>query len=695
MSAFDALVRPALVRIAAPGDGYDPHGDPFWGTGFFIAPGWVLTCAHVVAKGGSAVWREEPAVGITWEGGRTTGQVVLARPRPATPEDELDFWEFPDLALVRVEGAEDAACVRLSERPPTTPTQVSLHGWARQTGEVGVRDVLGTAYGFEAGALLLKWGVPVEGCSGGPVVDLTRGAVIGVNKGRGQDEGAAVPLTSLRELHDVPGGQVLHEVLRAHDRHHLARHRSLRPGRRTWTDAQMSLWPATARGVSPARRTHLYGRFAELPSPTVPGDVMGLVDAVKRRVLHPDYQAVLEARAHTWRDGVGLLHELHTSEREDGRGSTDLGLDAVLLYAAHVVRHLTERYGAEAAPGSPTAVGLRSLVDWITDESGDAHAAVREEIAALLDPAPPDPAAPATAAGPRADVRIEIDPVPWVTGAPRYTWRVMLLFDGRTMTPLAGHDEGLLRDRLQDSLRGPLDEALGHGDSGDHLAAVEFVVPRELFDVPFDTWRLAPEDEPFGERSLPLGQRRTVVLRDRRRSRRRPSPEWHRRWRGSEGGPLRAVPLRAEVLAAGAEAHAPHLRKESQTASYERLDGAPDGSVPIFCGPVGTGDGRRAMDAALAAGHPVALWRHAAREHGDCPEFHKGAGVLLAGAGAAEGLHRPVRTLRRRVGDTEADPREWAEHAWAEGLAVLYDPPDRPPFEAPLEGPSLLGEEER
>ncbi|XIE80185.1 trypsin-like peptidase domain-containing protein [Streptomyces sp. SBR177] len=215
------------------------------------------------------MWREEPAVGITWEGGRTTGRVVLAKPRPATPEQELDFWEFPDLALVRVEGAEDAACVRLSERPPTTPTQVALYGFARQTGVVGVREVLGTAYGFEGGALLLKWGVPVEGCSGGPVVDLGRGAVIGVNKGRGQDEGAAVPLTSLRELHDVPGGPVLHEVLRAHDRHHLARHRSLRPGR-TWTDAQMALWPATARGVSPARRTHLYGRFAELPRPPGP-----------------------------------------------------------------------------------------------------------------------------------------------------------------------------------------------------------------------------------------------------------------------------------------------------------------------------------------------------------------------------------------------------------------------------------------
>ncbi|MEU6979852.1 MULTISPECIES: trypsin-like peptidase domain-containing protein [unclassified Streptomyces] len=699
MNAFDALVRPALVRIAAPGGGYDPHGDPYWGTGFFIAPGWVLTCAHVVAKGGSAVWRDEPAVGITWEGGETTGRVVLAKPRPATPEEVPARWDFPDLALVHVPDAQGAACVRLSERPPTTPSPISLHGWSHQTGEVRIRHAEGEAHAVDGGALLLRWTLPVEGVSGGPVVDLRRGAVIGLNKGRGRDEGAAVPLTALRELHDVPGGEILHEVLRAHDRHHLARLRSPRGGR-TWTAAQMELWPATARGVSPVRRAQLYGRFAELPPPTGPGEVMALVDAVKRRVLHPDYQAVLETDARTWRDGVGLLHELHATQQENRPGSTDLGLDAVLLYAAHIVRHLTDRYGS-----GPGTEGLGRLEDWIVDESGGAHGAVQEEIAALLDPEAPrtgaadaeheEPAErPAREAGARADVRIEVDPVPWATPQ-RYTWRLMLLFDGRTVSPLSGNDTGVARDQLQETLRAPLVDALRRGDSGDHLAAVEVVLPRELFDLPLDTWRLTPEEEHFGERSLPLGQRRIVVLRDRHRSHHPPSPEWRRRWRGSESGPLRAVPLRAEVLAAGAEGHAPHVRRESRMGAYERLGGAVDGSVPVYCGPVGGGDGHRAMDVALAAGHPIALWRHGAPEHGDCAEFHHKAGKLLAGAGSAEGLHQPVRTLRMRAADVEADPSERSEHAWAEDLAVLYDPPDRPPFDDLLQGPPLLGEADR
>lgn len=716
MSAFDALVRPSLVRIAAPDAGYDPHGDPYWGTGYFIAPGWVLTCAHVVAKGGSAVWRSEPALGITWAGGRTTGRVVLAKPRPATPETEPASWSFPDLALVRVEGAEDAVCVRLSERPPATPTAIRLYGWSYRTGEPAVLSLSGEVRGSEGKALLLD-AVPTEGCSGGPVVDLGRGTVIGVVKGRARDgqgpaQGAATSLTSLRELYDVPGGEVLHEVLRAHDGFHLAQHRSL-ASRTTWTAVQRDLWAGT--GISPALRVQLYGRLAALPSPTGPGEVMDLVDRVKRRVLHPDYQAVLENDVRTWRDGVGLLRELHVGDRRAGDplgdareggswggdprhsdasslhareegpgGSADGGRDAVLLYAAHVVRHVAERYGPGPVSG---AVGL---ADWIREEAYAVHPAVREDIAALLDPeAPRAGARPGQEAGARADVRIEIDTVPWATPR-RYAWRVMLQFDGRTISPLRGDDGGVPRERLRETLRGPLTEALALGDSGGHLARVEVVLPRELFDEPFDTWRLAPDDEPFGERSLPLGQRRAVVLRDRYRSHHPPSPEWSVRWRGTKDGPLRAVPLREEVLTPGAEGHGRQLRRESRTAAFVRLDAADGGSVPVYCGPVAAGDGQRAMEAALAAGHPIALWRRSTGDHADCAEFHKQADAFLREAGRAEDLHRPVRTLRLLTGDTEADPQDRSEHAWAEELAVLYDPPDRPPFDAPLLGPLVL-----
>ncbi|WP_255305966.1 trypsin-like peptidase domain-containing protein [Streptomyces sp. Wb2n-11] len=697
MNPFDEMVRPSLVRIAAPGGGYDPHGAHYWGSGFFIAPGWVLTCAHVVGKGEAAVWRGERALGITWQGGVTTGEVVLAKPRPADPEEPPYHWEFPDIALVRVPDARDAACVWLGERPPAVPADVSLHGWSRETGDLGIRHGVGRAHATDGKALLLRGSLPVEGCSGGPVVDLVHGAVIGMNKGRAEHEGAAVPITALRELHDLPGGGILHTVLREHDRHHLRRFRSTTSG--GWTRAQAGLRAKGAPGFGPAVRAHLFGRFAELPPPTGPGEVMTLVDDVKRRVLHRDYQSPIEHDPRTWRDGAGLLYDLRGQE-----GGHDLDVDAVLLYAAKVVRHLASRdrdRGRDRdGSGSPHRAALTGLGEWITTQGESAHQAIREEIAQVLDlreedaPGPGDGSDPGFTFGSvrerpagqaRADVLVEIDPVHY---GDRYPWRVKLLYEGRTVSPLYGDDRGVPRSRLRETLREPLADALRRGDSGEHLAAVEALLPRELFDEPLDTWRLSPEDEVFDEHSMALGERRIVVIRDRRRRDRPASPEWRRRWKAAVRGPLTVVPLRGEVPASG---HGPGARRESRRAAYARLSDAGDGTVPVYCGPVGSGDGLDAMAAALAAGHPLALWRRCGRDHSDCREFQTRADELLARADGVDGLHRRIRALRIISMDPDATPDTVAEAAWAGSMAVLFDPPDRPPYDGvPLRVPQQL-----
>lgn len=51
--ALMGLVREATVRIHRPEPGYVPDGSDtgFLGSGFFIAPSWVLTCAHVASQG--------------------------------------------------------------------------------------------------------------------------------------------------------------------------------------------------------------------------------------------------------------------------------------------------------------------------------------------------------------------------------------------------------------------------------------------------------------------------------------------------------------------------------------------------------------------------------------------------------------------------------------------------------------------
>ncbi|MFE3070230.1 trypsin-like peptidase domain-containing protein [Streptomyces sp. NPDC059247] len=681
MSPFDALVRPALVRIAAPGGGYDPGGDRYWGTGFFIAPGWVLTCAHVVAEGGSAVWRSEPAVGITWEDGKTTretvGTVALALPRPEHPDAPPDRWPFPDLALVRVPGTQKASCVRLSERPPALPTPVGLHGWSRETGELGVRHVHGTLNGSDGKALLTDWVMPVEGCSGGPVLDHRQGAVIGLNKGRGPDGGAVVPITALRRLHDLPGGEAVGEALRAHDRHHLARYRSL-DDRPDWTRAQRLL-PASP-GLTPGQRTHLYGHFADLPAPTAPGEILDLVDQVKAWIREDDLPDALEHDPRTWSEGAGLLRGLRAPRRD---GVTDLEPDAVLLYAAHVVRHVGGRYG----PRADTA----GLTRWIIDESGDAGRFLRREIDGLVSPGRP---APLSVREPRAraDVLLEIDTPRYDR---RYPWRVKLLLDGETVSPLHCDDRGVERARLRETLREPLADALRRGDSGPHLAAVEAVLPRELFDEPLDTWRLEPPPGPDDAWTTTLGQRRIVVIRDARRHTREPAPEWRERWEAGERGPLHAAPLRAEAPGAGPDAHTARVRRETWAETYDRLRDAAGGTVPVYCGPVGSGDGLMAMNAALAAGHPLALWRTGAHDHTDCAEFHERADRLLTDAATAWGVRGPVRSLRTRATDRAAGPEARAAYAWAESIAVLLDPPDRPPHGGRLEAPPLLGEGEQ
>ncbi len=698
MSALDGTARRAVVRISAPGGGYDRSGARFWGSGFFIAPGWVLTCAHVVGNGGGDVLGGVTGIDITdWRDRTTEGRVALALPRPPDPDAPPRRWPLPDLALVEVADAEDAECLWLSDRSAVVPAPVSLHGWSQETGELALRFGLGTASGgdgSDGSAMLLRGEIPVAGCSGGPVVDTGRGAVIGVSKGRGHDTaGLAVPVTALRRIaDDGPGRDRLHSIISAHDRHHLRRYRTMGTGG-SWTGLQQALRPPRADGFTPVLRTHLFARLAELTQPRTPGEVMLLVGHAKRRVIQAPYQPGVEHDPRTWREGVGLLYDLRDGGRTKETGpDRDLELEAVLLYAARVaaaVSRLGE--GRDVAP-------LRELSTWLAGQAESLPDVIREEIHQILhggsagpaeprEPAPPgtvelrkperrdvEPGAPGAAEGrARADVIVEVDPLLYGSC---YPWRVKLLLEDGVVTPLAGDERGVPRARLREALREPIARALRQGDVGEHLAEVQVVLPRELFDEPLDAWRLTAPDAPGGgidPHTMPLGQRRVVVVRDRRRRDHPAIPEWHRRWSGTSRGPLTVVPLRREAPERGHGG----AGRESGHAAYGRLSDAADSAVPVYCGEVAGGAGAMAMEAALAAGHPVVIWRRCATGHTDCAEFHHEIARLVGEAGTADGLHRRIRNLRIRCGDPDApDP----EVLWARSIAVLFDSPDHPPL---------------
>ncbi|HZN17621.1 MAG TPA: hypothetical protein VFB84_05445 [Micromonosporaceae bacterium] len=85
-------LRRHVVRVDRP----DAGG--VLGTGFFVAPGWVLTAAHVAHDGGVeldrvAVVPADPAVGED----PVRAEVVTR----SAPPDGTALWPFPDLALCR------------------------------------------------------------------------------------------------------------------------------------------------------------------------------------------------------------------------------------------------------------------------------------------------------------------------------------------------------------------------------------------------------------------------------------------------------------------------------------------------------------------------------------------------------------------------------------------------------------------
>ncbi|MEV5877558.1 trypsin-like peptidase domain-containing protein [Streptomyces sp. NPDC052101] len=735
MSAFALMVRPSLARIGAPGDGYATDRDPYWGSGFFVAPGWLLTCAHVVGMGGAAVCRGESAMSVTWlerasAGGwaeRTgTGTARLLAPRPEAARAVPGRWPFPDLALVRVSGADDVPCLWLADREAGPRTPVGLYGWSVRTGELGIRHGDGELVGADARALLLAGNLPVGGLSGGPVLDLRHGSVIGVIKGRGAEDGVAVPVTALYELLDLRdggGGATVREVLRAHDLHHQRRlddasaAPSAVPPYPDWTSFQAEL-PGQApsvSGIGVELRTRLYGHLAQLPPPAGAGEVVHLVEDVKEQVRGERLLSLVLPHARTWREGAGLLCGLRTLQ--PGGGGTLVDLDAVLLYAAKVARRTAREHADEV-----DAARLGAFTAWIAGQAaGHRNWAVGEAIRALVEgidspqgppgagsteggtggeggaggeagPRPSAPSAPAPTA--RTDVLVKVGAAMYDG---RYPWSVQLIYDGRDITPVAADDRGVRADELVRVLREPLARALSQGDHGEHLAAIEVFLPRRLFDLPVDEWQLLPEppgggpgehdrgpyvgddeddeDDFVDERALPLGMRRTVVVRDGRRGGLPPSPEWRRRWKGVRRGPLTPGTLHGRPAVEG---HPPGARPGGRFPYYGALSGMDDACVPVYCGPVGSGEGLAAMKDALRAGHSVVLWRRDGHDHEECAAFHRQAAGLLEAAGQASGLHGPVRDLRIRL----ADPDTARAHGLRGQLAVLFDPPDRPPLGA-------------
>lgn len=421
--ALRDLVMAATVRIHRAGAGYDvEEPGTFLGSGFFIAPNWVLTCAHVARSG------EGGEVTVVYETGpgRGTSAVVgeVATALPEIPSKALSGvrrgnWPAPDLALVQLREPVDHDCAYVTERPAAYYGEATVlySGWSVVGGElrrmIGTCSVQGTLGGWSTDEQIRLGGdVLPPGVSGGPVVDPVRGEVVGVLKSQA-DRGLGGTSTGVEQLRSLPvpvdgvkaeHDDLYHAVFHAHDRYHRDRQRHPDPGRSTWADVQGQLGARPGRALSPDERTQLLGRLADLPPPVSTSDLLALLEP-----LLGSQAAIPHPAPRGWRDGLGALYE---SSREDA------ALELVLNYAMSVMSAERPYF----LPGTQGAV--RALWEWVRQASEGLGPRYRRELAQRrieLFRMPPRPPAPRTA--PRRGGPGSMDGVPDATGVPRHVVR--------------------------------------------------------------------------------------------------------------------------------------------------------------------------------------------------------------------------------------------------------------------------------
>ncbi|MET7487391.1 SAV_2336 N-terminal domain-related protein [Streptomyces sp. NPDC005538] len=464
----EELVRRALVRLHAE----DRTGDTVSGSGFFLAPGWVVTSARLVER-----WTNRVSVeAVTMDGQSYRVEQVHS---------------VEDLALVRVPGAVDPDCLWLSDVPYVSPGDgVALYSTTGVGTAVYLRS-FGTALRIRSidGRNALWVGdapLPLDG-RGGPVIDSVDGAVVGVLTDPAPDGGGrAVRIGLLRTLCESGRSELWHTVVRAHDRHHAERFRARGP-HMTWTGVHEWLvrMSSAVGKIPPVERTELYGLLAELPPPAGP-EVVDLLLGERREDRYPPY---------SWRDGAGLLR----------RGDS---ADLTLTYAARVWAELAARGGSASDPG---LVKLRTWIketvrtrDEITRRAvEDVLGSVRGVVPfrdnyLLVDLAPRLP-----------DLNVHPLRITHVRGEER---TIVSELDGTTYSDVR---DGLVR-RVMDALR--------KSHTAESRPNVMFSLPPELLWAPL--WGARTMAELTGP---PGGTPRSVVVRAHDRTG-RPAEAWRRCW---------------------------------------------------------------------------------------------------------------------------------------------------------------------
>ncbi|HZF92608.1 trypsin-like peptidase domain-containing protein [Streptomyces sp.] len=592
---LEQLATRATVRIGP----YDTPGT-LWGSGFLVAPGWVLTCAHVLPLA-----RGAEAVGPL----RVQGYRLDVRAR-------LGYWlggggdPDEDLALVRLlDPVPVHACVRLTDRYDT-PHRVTALGWRTPQGGQPQRWTGHSECNGRDGSYGLTVAPNIEiphGASGGPLLDRDNGVVAGIVKARRahKDGGLAVAVTALRGFREARpvggenglGADPYAELIRAHDRWHQKTRGAL-----SWVRTQSDVCGG-ARSWSPWDSAEAAALLAGLPRPASVAQLQRTISLVLGNEPYWEDELVPV----DWRDGLGWVHD-----QPDGA-------DIIALhYLQAVVRACRGR-----APDA--AAELEHWVKTRVQELPDFLAALLRARAAgaaagLAECVADD--------GPGPVVAVELEPDLYRPGD-RFHWRVWSWSAGPGTARVLdedGADEGVSLAELPDLLEGPLGQAFRQLDTEARRTRLELAVPVEHFGLHAHRW--------------PLGARRPVVLRCLKR-RGEPAAVWKERWDGVAGGGLKSLPVQW-----------PEHAKEA-------LEAAPHGAVPVLCRP--PQENADSFAETIRAGYGVALWSlrndHTRVCGTDCGDLFGTAAHLLGSAGRASALPEQLHLRRESHGDTD-----WAHH---------------------------------
>ncbi len=588
------LIRDCLVQI----DSTD--GRPA-GSGFFVAPGYVITCSHVVNRPARS------QVTGQWHGGPWSGTVIYASPSPPPGKDGEDnpatIWPEPDLAVIQLENDIAHPCVRLGSGEPEEGSHMVAASRRLPFGDVP-GDFSSATMEYTGKFLYLmrlkneKFG---RGMSGGPVLDLTNGEVCGVAKLAGpEQDGYAVPISL---AYNLPGS-VAGGMLRSHDRYH--------DGQRNWVLAQRALWDTRPRGAAallpPDSEAELLGLVALLHEAD-PARLGQLYRECAGTLLHPDPGPLRELRDVALR----LTDRLHERDRPH-----PVIIFAEMLAASHPVLRtdLRDWSTAEAA-----RQGSREILRNWRASSGHATRHIGTEFDPL-------------------SVVIQLEPCDRAPGHYVYTvWR-----NRADVVLIERENEPLEITEIIARLREKLPAELGELP-GEHVI-VEFIVPPDLFDEPIHLWPV------FRKSYVLLGYRYPVVIRDWERfndaeDRNHAKVKWDRlstqdttplRW-------LRCIDRRT-----------PSQLYRWFEAKIERAALGMPGPASVYS---------EALSAALDAGVRVALWRQTrcpahdntgnSMNNGPCD------GMLFRRAARKKVSTEPVHVLPEKLKDLRLSPGTLSE----------------------------------